>query len=252
MLSFNDHYLKWTFSNWITGKLSDFTGLLIFPMFLKFLFPRLTMTLATLITGLFFVFWKLPLSDDFISVYNRVAFIPITRTVDYSDFVALTVLPFSYIAIRKIEHHRFQVSTKLPVNPIVLLIPSSFIFMATSPPLSYYMQAGGDVHIGKSYRMKISEAKILEKLKAEGFSIKKDTSAKFDRYYLIENVVIAEGKDTIKFIEFGFRGDTTKPLLLLNNITLTGDKDLSDWKKLKAYSKYYNKLIKSGIIDNLK
>ena len=36
----NDHYLKLEYSNWLTGKLSDFIGVLILPMVLTYLFPR--------------------------------------------------------------------------------------------------------------------------------------------------------------------------------------------------------------------
>jgi hypothetical protein len=31
LLALNDHLLKWQYSNWLTGKLSDFVGLLILP-----------------------------------------------------------------------------------------------------------------------------------------------------------------------------------------------------------------------------
>src|SRR4030095_5695986 len=34
LLIVNDHFLKPTYSNWITGKLSDFAGLVFFPLLL--------------------------------------------------------------------------------------------------------------------------------------------------------------------------------------------------------------------------
>ena len=91
LLVINDHYLKSEFPNWMTGKISDFAGLLIFPMFLQFLFPRLR-RFSVLLTGLLFVFFKLPVSDAAIAVYDKIAIIPITRTVDYSDLMALPVV----------------------------------------------------------------------------------------------------------------------------------------------------------------
>lgn len=33
-LGLNDHYLKAAYGNWLTGKLSDFAGLIFFPLFL--------------------------------------------------------------------------------------------------------------------------------------------------------------------------------------------------------------------------
>jgi hypothetical protein len=117
------------------------------------------------------------------------------------------------------------------------------------------MKPGGDIHIGKSFKMKISKEKVLEKLRAEGFTVRLDTSHKNlgrPEYYLIENIVLAGGKDTIKSIQFGFYGNDDKPRLLLNNVTLQGDWKTSDWKELKNYSKHYKKLIKSEVIDDLK
>src|SRR5882757_8978914 len=91
LLALNDHYLKNHYPNWLTGKLSDFTGLLIFPMFLAFLFPQqakspsselrsslllgrnLRSARLSLITGLFFIFWKSPSSTQLIAFYNRFA-----------------------------------------------------------------------------------------------------------------------------------------------------------------------------------
>jgi hypothetical protein len=53
LLFLNDHYLKWQLANWFSGKLSNFIGLLIFPMFLQFVFPRLSRT-SVFLTGIFY------------------------------------------------------------------------------------------------------------------------------------------------------------------------------------------------------
>ena len=255
LLFVNDHYLKWTYANWLTGKLSDFAGLLIFPMFLQFIFPRLYKT-SVFITGLFFTFWKLPVSGPFIELYNRIAIIPITRTVDYTDLAALSVLPLSHFVIQRVEDFKIKSFFNLSLNPLFLLIPVSFVFMATSPPISFYMQPGGDIHIGKYYRLKMSKEKVLAALKTHGYNVRPDTS-KQERFgrtemYFIDNVVLDGGKDTIKSIEFGFLGGGDKTTFLLNNITLKRKTTLSDWKELKRYSKFYNKLIRSEIIEDVK
>jgi hypothetical protein len=253
LLALNDHYLKAAVGNWLTGKISDFAGLLILPMFLLFIIPKLN-RLAFVISGLFFIFWKLPLSQNFIDQYNQIALIPITRTVDYTDLVALFMLPVSYLLTQYI--HRFEIprSLRLSLHPALVLVPCSFIFMATSPPISYYMKPGGDIHIGKSYRMKVSKEKILQKLSAAGFTIMPDTSqaVEFNRAdnYRVDNVII--GRDTIRSIQFGFIGNNEKPLLFLNNISLPGEKNLSDWRTLKRYARYYRRLIDSEIIEELK
>ncbi len=110
--------------------------------------------------------------------------------------------------------------------------------MATSPPISHYMQRGGDIYIGKAYSIKMSQDKILNRLKAEGYTFEQDTAQqKFRKVnnYLIKNVVLNKGKDTIKSIEFGLMGQGEKTVLLLNNVSLNGNKKISDWRVLKMY-----------------
>lgn len=249
LLALNDHFLKWQFSNWFTGKISDVVGLFILPMFILFIFPKLK-TYAISLCGLFFIFWKLPVSESFINTYNQFSIIPIVRTIDYSDLFALIILPASHFFIKRIERYRLINNPKYSLSPLFLLIPSCLIFMATSPPISYYMKPDGDIHIGKYYKMKVSKDVVLMKLKEEGYSVKVDTAKKDSTgvdYYVIENVVFSNKKDTIKSLEFGFMGN----LILVNNIRLNGDFKVSEWRELKRYSKYYKKLIKAGIIEEV-
>jgi hypothetical protein len=250
VLALNDHYLKWTFGNWFTGKISDFAGLLIFPMFLQFLFPRIS-RVWVIVTGALFVFWKLPVSGSFIHVYNKVALIPITRTVDYSDFIALLILPLAWYYLGRIDRNR--ISRISPAFATCLIAaPAAVVFMATSPPISFYMQPGGDIHIGKSYRLKITEQETLEKLKAMGVTVIPDTSHQESGradYYLAKNVVLNSGKDTIETIQFGFLGKVKKTLLLINNVKLKKGSNLTD---LEGLEKYYRKLIHSGIVEEVK
>ncbi|MFC0513206.1 hypothetical protein ACFFGT_03305 [Mucilaginibacter angelicae] len=251
LLALNDHYFKQHYTSWLTGKLSDFAGLLIFPMFLLFLFPKLSKW-SVIVTGLFFIFWKTPFSTGFIEAYNKISFIPITRTVDYSDYIALSVLPLSWYLIQRID--KYRVGHFLPVFlHFPAIVPIALVFMATAPATRYYMQPGGDIHIGKSYRMKMSKEKALAKLRAKGYRIETDTSQHFftERadYYLINNLALDGGKDTLQSLQFGFLGSGDKPLLLINNIKLKpADKE----KSLKLLKKSYQELIKSNIVDEVR
>ena len=69
ILLINDFILKRYIGNWITGKLSDFAGLFIFPLFWSALFPRFKNGVH-LVTLIMFVFWKSILSQDFIVWFN--------------------------------------------------------------------------------------------------------------------------------------------------------------------------------------
>jgi len=128
-LLINDFYLKYHYPSFLTGKLSDFTGLFAFPYFFSHLFKR-NYKLIYVLTGILFVFWKSPLSQIFIDFSNEIG-LGLSRVVDYSDLIALSILPVSYtylindrISIKKI---------KLIPNPILIGI-TSFSFIATSLP----------------------------------------------------------------------------------------------------------------------
>jgi len=252
LLALNDHIFKWSFSNFLTGKISDFSGLLIFPLFVQFLVPRLKPLITVTFCGLLFIFWKLPLSDNFIYLYNKFALIPIVRTVDYSDLIALFILPVSYLVINKTGHFAlFKEKRSINLNPSYLFIASCLVFMATSPPLSYYMQPGGDIHIGKSYKIKVGKEVILKRLAEEGFTIKPDSSANpigGATYYLVENIALNQSLNKVKSIQIGFKGS----FLLVNNIYLKENLKMSDWKALKEFTKHYRTLIESEIINEVK
>lgn len=126
LLLLNDFFLKEAFHNWFTGKLSDFAGLFIFPLFCSVLFPAKKVGVYWL-TALLFVLWKSPFSQDFIELFTQHVY-PIHRVVDISDLMALSILPLSY---------RFAVSTGayiLNINPALIGIISIFSFCATTIP----------------------------------------------------------------------------------------------------------------------
>jgi hypothetical protein len=93
LLLANDLYLKAVYPGLFTGKLSDFSGLLVFSLFL---FPLLPVAAAKVAAGvaLFFTWWKSPYSSFAIHLVNDFGLISIGRVVDYSDLLALAVLPF--------------------------------------------------------------------------------------------------------------------------------------------------------------
>ena len=107
LLALNDHYLKAAFPGKLTGKLSDLAGLLIFPMFLAFVLPRHG-KIMPLVTGLVFICWKSPWSTPLINLFNSIvpAKMQLYRTIDYTDLLALAVLPLSYYLIPNIDRYR--------------------------------------------------------------------------------------------------------------------------------------------------
>ena len=129
LLLINDLYLKFEYHNYLTGKLSDFVGLFAFPYFFSSFFPKKIKSIYIL-CGILFVFWKSEFSQpifDF-ALSNGIG---MNRTVDYSDLIALLILPFSYIYWKSESKSLFKATNKL--RPIIIGI-SCFAFIATTLP----------------------------------------------------------------------------------------------------------------------
>jgi hypothetical protein len=94
LLVINDFVLKVAFGNFLTGKLSDFAGLFVFPFFISAILPA-RRDLVYVATGILFCAWKSPLSGLLIGFVNGFNVVSIGRTVDYTDLIALTVMPVS-------------------------------------------------------------------------------------------------------------------------------------------------------------
>src|SRR6476659_2500678 len=92
LLLVNDLYLKQEFQNWLTGKLSDFAGLFAFSVFVVVFFPG-KKKWVILFTCLFFLWWKSSFSEPLLLFINTYFKLPVHRTIDYSDYMALLVVP---------------------------------------------------------------------------------------------------------------------------------------------------------------
>lgn len=125
----NDFYFKTHYSGIITGKLSDFAGLFAFSFFFSILWPT-KKGVIFFITFLGFIFWKMPISNVFIENWNKIMFYQIDRVVDYSDYIALLILPFAY-------YYKSKNNIELPkkINSLlktIIPIVSVFSFFATA------------------------------------------------------------------------------------------------------------------------
>lgn len=127
LLLVNDLVLKEQFHNELTGKLSDFAGLFVFPLFWTALIPR-RKRFIYLATAVLFVFWKSGYAQFLIEGWNSLPLFSIQRTVDYTDLLALLILPLSY-SYSNTTHAGVYVSRRL-IYPIAIV--SLFAFTATS------------------------------------------------------------------------------------------------------------------------
>jgi hypothetical protein len=151
LLLLNDHYLKDTYHNWFTGKLSDFAGLFIFPLFFVAWNARFSQHIYWL-TAILFILWKSPLADPLIEVFNQLEMLHISRVLDWTDLWALSILPFSYFYQRTIP------TKKVSLTPLPIMIIASFSFIATS------RSPGANAEFNKEYSFQISIDSLQKKV----------------------------------------------------------------------------------------
>lgn len=174
ILFLNDHFFKLKFHNWFTGKLSDFAGLAILPFLLAFLFPKLKEQ-SVVVSALFFIFWKSEFSESFIRFYNTISPIEIHRVVDMTDFVALVILIIPFYYLRYPEKFLVFQLRKIPVA--LILLPTIFVLMSTSPPRYYYNTPKGNLTFANFDFVMEGKRKddVLAELNNRKISVHKDT-----------------------------------------------------------------------------
>lgn len=153
-LILNDWYFKTTFHNSLTGKLSDFAGLFAFPYLLSVLYPRHSYKIH-IGTVLLFVLLKSEFSQPIIDIFNSFK-IPINRTVDFTDNIALVSIFISHITLKS----EFSLTIK-PILKKAFMVVSSLSFMATTLPPHTNRKF---VNIDKEYEFSFSKRELVSRL----------------------------------------------------------------------------------------
>lgn len=260
LLIINDHYLKWAYANWITGKLSDVAGLIVLPILLLKLFPVLNKTKVIYGTALFFIFWKSPAATGFINFYNQFSLIPITRVIDFTDLFCLIILWPLYQILPK----DFASQNKRNNSPEInwskcLMLPAIIALMATSPPISFYHRhTRAPIYFNKSLNTNLSKAEVLNRLKANGFNVQKDLafvegdSTKLiyiqqSPYYTIEEFIF--NGDTLNHISFSIFEKENKSTIYING--LYEDMHFENQKEKRKFRKTKQHTIKQELLKIL-
>lgn len=251
-LLLNDHYLKHELSNWFTGKLSDVAGIIVLPLLLVFLFPKLKQH-AVWISGLLFAFWKSPFSQDAIDFYNQFAFLQTSRVVDFTDLYVLFFLPIPFIIIKRIDTLNFLKIHK--VHSSLVLLPTILILMATSPPPSYYYtRSEGNLACYKcNITVHYNQEEIVEKLKKfdivfdniapiEPYAIERVPGLKNENVHVYRLNQLILDKDTLKNLDFTMRTvKDGKTKIYFNGMQVS--EDISTPKLENKLRKYYKQLL---------
>lgn len=152
LLLLNDFIFKETFHNFITGKLSDVCGLFIFPIFFSVFYPAKKLRIYAL-TLLLFIYWKSTYSQTFINIFNELSFFKIARTVDYTDLLALSILPVSYKYFNE-KGKKLYLRNKLP-KFVSLVCLFSFIATVEQNEFNY----------NKEYKIHMTKSELLDQIK---------------------------------------------------------------------------------------
>jgi hypothetical protein len=204
ILFLNDHIFKFQYTSWFTGKLSDIVGIILFPMLLAYLLPKLKEN-SIFAAGLFFTFWKSPFSESFIKIYNVISPIPIHRIVDYSDLLVLSLLPIPYFLIKNINILE-QFSLK-KTNAFAVLLPTILVLMSTSQMRTYTYSPETGVLTFRDIQFEIRKTKedLLKEIQSQNIVLVKDTafileSARYEvsRMGKLDQTALEKGGDIFK------------------------------------------------------
>ena len=282
LLFINDHFLKLYFHNRFTGKFSDFLGMIIFPLFLAYIFPKLR-TFSILVSFVLFIFWKSPFSEGFINFYNQISPIAVARVVDYTDFIAFVFLIIPFLLMK--YDALLQPLKIRKISPALVLVPSVFVMMATSPPPYYRFGSNGLVSFQDySFKMQKSKTEALGELKNRNILFKKDTlmiirrnnisseslimngtdlktlegdkeirkkelerQIQFYDYYIIDSLKI--GDETLKDIRFELEElSKSKVKIILKSVVLE-ERNTNNKKLQKKFRKIYRELLKKEFLN---
>lgn len=209
LLLLNDFYLKYAFHNWLTGKLSDFAGLFAFAFFLIVIVPHYRKAVL-IFCALFFCWWKSSLSSPAIEFVNDYLPIPVHRVIDYSDLLALSVLPAVFYLRSATYRHSPVRSLAVYLSGIVCICS----FCASSLParsLLYRPYRENEVSINVTFRTEYTKQEVLDLLNPGKSEYRRDSM----KYYKIVEQgdfyqkVIVPGDSTVKWVRVANNTDTT-------------------------------------------
>ncbi len=268
ILVINDHLLKEIYHNWWTGKLSDIAGLIVLPLFLSYFCRRLSLNI--ILSGLLFVFWKSPYSQELIDFYNEFAIIQISRVVDYTDLLAVFSLAIVYWYARNLTNARPWIFNLGAKASLAILIPSVFVLMATAPPYYFkFIQSNGNLKCYKcNATIRMSENEILKLMKEMDLNVQIDSQLTYERaeylntfkedslsfeeeiiYYKIDQLVVDQ--DTLSDIQFSFQHlSENKTKIWIGGMNVPENFDYA--KANRKVRRYYRKILKKHLLKRLK
>jgi hypothetical protein len=265
-LLLNDFYLKQAYPNYLTGKLSDFSGLMVFPIFMVSLFPK-SKKWISIATGILFIIWKTPYVSPLIASINDYLPFSIHRVVDYSDYWALLVIPVMHWVTNQDDTEIGENDLFLKVARTGLAAVCFFAICATS--VAPVELPKGTVYIGEKYTIKKSRDETIKMIKSLGYNVEyheysndsladgKENGLTVMRYYQTDSIRVynddARQIGLIPNVKYKLKesknGRTDIEIL---SVTLSEEGNIQRWQTLKHLRKKYKKILEEQMIDSIK
>ncbi|WP_153797571.1 hypothetical protein [Foetidibacter luteolus] len=140
--------------------------------------------------ALFFAWWKSSLSQPAINFFNYKLQFPVNRVVDYTDYMALTVLPMVY----KLRHEGCM-NFVHKLAAVVVAGVSLFAFCATTCRGYYPSRMSTEVYMYNSYKTTLTENQVFKRLDSLKLRYKKD-SVKANEIYTYDSIFYLQ-KDSV-------------------------------------------------------
>jgi len=285
-LLLNDLYWKHEYHNWLTGKLSDLTGLFVLSVFLSAFFYRRTVLVYIGIT-IFFIWWKSPLSQSLIDLLNRSLDLSFNRTIDYTDLFAI---PFIYAAgLLKPPSYSFSIANRVAIYFVSAVCLVAFCSTSYYRKFMISPDMASRISYNKYYPSRFKQEDILYKLdsmqiayKVDSFTTvplrfhggslvirdkdsgrtnmmvinpeQKDTAAYFrinERPYIaIYNLKVKEV--VIPQVNISVRTNVKINDIYLESIILDDEQIEEYYQKTSKNKKKFRKLVEEGLIRKLK
>ncbi|HEY1773002.1 MAG TPA: hypothetical protein VGH91_07405 [Gammaproteobacteria bacterium] len=192
----NDFLLKSMLHDWLTGKLSDFAGLFVFASLWLVLLPGRPRAVL-LAAAAFFAWWKSPLSHPCIDFWNQHLPLHLHRVVDYSDLLALAVLPLAQLNLLR---WRGRLPSRFVIYPVGL---AAMLAVTGTSMISY---TSGTAHVDDTHA--------------------KDNAAIAQLYADIDEIVVGQGFVALPHETAGwhrsYRNGADARILEINYDTQTG------------------------------
>lgn len=242
VLLMNDFSWKDIFHNWLTGKLSDASGLAMVTMLAFALGGWKARRLVCFTVSTLFIFWKSDWSQPLIDAWNATGIMEIGRVADYTDIPCLLfLLPVYYYEPRAVQNAYF-ITQRITVACLVGV--SLFSVIATS---KRKFAVGNNLYVNTRMKLNTTHGAFIDKLRKDHIEVEYDTGyVSLDSIftYKVHNFIL--DSDTFPNFDLCVYKDTGKIMIYVPHVELTPTRLAAIRKGEGGYPKaiedYRNKL----------